>query len=134
MSGIDDLLGGLMGGKGGGGAMAALAPVLGSLLAGGGLGKLLSGFQQQGLGAKTDSWIGTGPNESLSAGDVHAVVGHEQLADIAQKLGISEEQAAEALAEALPEVVDGVSPDGQLPPENELDRIFDSIRQPATAT
>jgi uncharacterized protein YidB (DUF937 family) len=133
MSGIDDLLGGLMGGKGGG-AMAALGPVLGGLLAGGGLEKLLSGFQQQGHGEKADSWIGTGPNEPVSSGEVRDVLGDQQLAEIAQKLGISEDQAADALAEALPEVVDGVSPQGQLPPENELDRIFDSIRQPATAT
>jgi uncharacterized protein YidB (DUF937 family) len=133
MSGIDDLLGGLMGGKGGG-ALAALAPVLGGLLAGGGLEKLLSGFQRQGLGEKADSWIGTGPNEPVSSGEVRDVLGDQQLAEIAQKLGISEDQAADALAEAIPEVVDGVSPQGQLPPENELDRIFDSIRQPATAT
>jgi len=133
MSGIDDLLGGLMGGKGGG-AMGTLGPVLGALLASGGLGKILSGFQQQGLGEKADSWIGTGPNESVSSAEVREALGDAQLAEVAQKLGISEEQAADALAEALPEVVDGVSPEGQLPPENELDRIFDSIRQPASAT
>jgi uncharacterized protein YidB (DUF937 family) len=133
MSGVDDLLGSLVGGKRGG-AMAALAPVVGALLASGGLGKILSGFQQQGLAEKADSWIGTGPNEPVSSGEVREVLGDQQLAEIAQKLGISEDQAAAALAEALPEMVDGVSPQGQLPPENELERIFDSIRQPATAT
>jgi uncharacterized protein YidB (DUF937 family) len=133
MGGIDDLLAGLMGGKGGG-AVAALAPVLGGLLAGGGLGKVLAGFQEQGLSEKTDSWIGTGPNEPIDAGEVRAALGDAQLADIAQKLGITEEQAAQALAETLPQVIDQVSPEGRLRPESELDRIFGSAREPAAAT
>jgi uncharacterized protein YidB (DUF937 family) len=133
MGGIDDLLAGLMGGKGGG-AVAALAPVLGALLAGGGLGKVLAGFQEQGLSEKTDSWIGTGPNEPIDAGEVRAALGDAQLADIAQKLGITEEQAAQALAETLPQVIDQVSPEGRLRPESELDRIFGSAREPAAAT
>ena len=133
MGGIDDLLGGLMGGKGGG-AIAALAPVLGGLLAGGVLEKLLAGFKQQGLADKTDSWIGTGANEPVSGDEVRQVLGSSQLADIAQKLGITEEQAAQALAESLPQVIDGVSPEGHLPPEDELDSLFESIRQPAART
>jgi uncharacterized protein YidB (DUF937 family) len=133
MGGIDDLLGGLMGGKGGG-AIAALAPMLGGLLAGGGLEKLLSGFQRHGLSDKTDSWIGTGPNEPVTGDEVREVLGSAQLADIAQKLGITEQQAAQALAESLPRVIDGVSPEGQLPPEDRLDSLFESIRQPAATT
>jgi uncharacterized protein YidB (DUF937 family) len=133
MGGIDDLLAGLMGGKGGG-AVAALAPVLGGLLAGGGLEKVLAGFQKQGLSEKTDSWIGTGPNEPVDAGEVRAALGDAQLADIAQKLGITEEQAAQALAETLPQVIDQVSPEGRLRPTSELDRIFGSAREPAATT
>ncbi len=133
-SGLESALSGILGGKGGGSAMAMLAPVLGGLLAGGGLGKILSGFQQQGLAEKTDSWIKTGPNEPVSAADVRGALGDEQLADVAQKLGITEEQAAQALAETLPDVVDRVSPEGHLPPEQELDDLFASMREPAAAT
>lgn len=43
---------------------------------------------------------------------------------IAEKLGVPKDQAAQAVAEALPQVVDRVSPDGQLPPQEELDQAF----------
>ena len=41
--------------------------------------------------------------------------------------GVSESQAADAVAQALPEVVDRVSPDGELPPEQDLDAAFDKL-------
>jgi uncharacterized protein YidB (DUF937 family) len=46
---------------------------------------------------------------------------------IAQQLGVSESEAAEAVAQALSEVVDKVSPEGQLPPDQDLDAAFDKL-------
>ena len=43
---------------------------------------------------------------------------------IAEQLGISNEQAADAVAEVLPQVVDRVSPEGELPAETDLDDLF----------
>lgn len=139
--GLADLLGGLAGGKsgatsggGGGGSMlAALVPMLGGLLAGGGLNKILSGFQKQGLSSQASSWVGTGPNEPVTAGQVEQVIGDAEISQIASKLGVSHEQAAEALAEVLPQVVDRVSPGGELPPEQELDDLFAQLAQAAPA-
>jgi uncharacterized protein YidB (DUF937 family) len=130
--GLDDLLGGLLGGGrggggGGGSAMGALMPVLAGLLASGGLSKILSGLKANGLSAQADSWVGTGPNQPVSGRDVEQAVGPEQIQQIAQQLGVSESQAADAVAQALPEVVDKVSPDGQLPPEQDLDAAFDKL-------
>jgi uncharacterized protein YidB (DUF937 family) len=144
MSQLDDLLGSLMGGGGqgssgglgggltgqgggGGGMMGALLPVLGGLLASGGLSKILSGFQAQGAGAEAESWVGTGPNEPVDAAKVEEVVGADQISQIAEQLGISESEAADAVAEALPQVVDKVSPDGKLPPQEELDGVFERL-------
>ena len=152
MSGLDDLLGGLLGGKGagnlggllsglaggrgGGGAspmLGMLLPIVGGLLAGGGLQKVLSGFQAQGLSSQADSWIGTGPNQAITGDQVRAALGDDQVAEIAQKLGVSHDEAASALAEVLPKVVDHASPDGQLKPQSELDSAFDQLRQSAAA-
>lgn len=155
MSQLDDLLGGLLGGKGGGGGLedilgqltggkgggsssgeastatagaggllGALLPLLASFLKNGGLNKVLAGFQQQGQSAQAQSWISTGGNEPVSGGDLENVMGREEIATIAEKLGLSEEETADALAQVLPQVVDKVSPEGQLPPENELDDLF----------
>jgi hypothetical protein len=66
VSNLSDLLGGLLGGggqsQGGGGggkgmaAMAAIAaPMVIKFLQGGGLNKLMSGFQEKGMGDKADS-------------------------------------------------------------------------------
>ncbi len=151
MSQLDDLLGGLLGGRGGGvggilgglaggksggsggGLMAALLPMIGGMLAGGGLSKLLSGFQAQGLSSQADSWVGTGPNEPVTAGQVSQVIGDDQIGQIAERLGVSHDEAAQAIAEVLPQVVDRVSPDGQLPPEQDLNQAFDRLAHATSA-
>jgi uncharacterized protein YidB (DUF937 family) len=148
VSGLDDILGGLMGGKGGsgglgdvlggltgdrgggsGGAMGALLPILAGFLASGGLSKIMGGLKANGLSAQADSWVGTGSNQPVSGRDVEQAMGREQIQQIAQQLGVSEPQAADAVAQALPEVVDKVSPNGQLPPEQDLDAAFDKLAE-----
>jgi uncharacterized protein YidB (DUF937 family) len=156
MSQLDDLLGGLLGGQGGGGGLedilgqltggerggdssgtmaeagaggmlGALLPLIARLLQNGGLNKILSGFQQQGLDSQAASWVGSGSNEPVTGADVDAVVGSEQIDAIARELGLSHEQAADAVAEVLPRVVDRVSPAGELPAESELDDLFSQL-------
>ena len=115
--GIPDSMGGLLG---------SLLPVLGGMLAGGGLQKVISGFQANGLTAQADSWVGTGANEPISGADVRKVVGDEELARIAAQLGVSEDEAADAVAQVLPTVIDTVSPEGRLAPDSELDSAFEA--------
>ena len=57
-----------------GGMLVALAPMLGAALAGGGLQKLLGGFQANGMDDKVQSWVGPGENAPLSAAEVESVV------------------------------------------------------------
>lgn len=124
--GVDDALGGLLGGRGGGG-MSALLPVVAGLLASGGLSKIMGGLKANGLTAEADSWVGTGPNKPVSGPQVEQAVGKEQIQQIAQQLGISESQAADAVAKVLPDVVDKASPEGKLPPDEDLDAAFDKL-------
>jgi uncharacterized protein YidB (DUF937 family) len=129
--GLDDLLGGLAGGRGtaGGGAsvLTALAPVLGSLLASGGLQKLLRQFQAQGMGGKASSWLSTGENEPLTGEEVRHVVGEDTVRDAATRLGVSEDEAASDLAMLIPRIVDRASPDGQLLDDQQLDDAFGKL-------
>lgn len=157
MSQLDDLLGSLLGGKGdnggglgdilgqltgtqagdgsigttagGGGALGALLPLLASFLKNGGLNKILSGFQQQGLGSQAASWVGTGANEPVSGAQVQQVLGSDEIAAVAQQFGISNDQAADAVAQVLPQLVDHVSPQGELPAESDLDDLFARVAQ-----
>lgn len=56
-------------------------------------------------------------------------VGDDEIDRIAEKLGVPKEQAAQAVAEVLPQVVDRVSPNGQLPPQEGLGQAFSRLAQ-----
>jgi uncharacterized protein YidB (DUF937 family) len=135
--GLGGILGGLVGIGGTTGAQAGgmgsllgrLLPMLGGMLAGGGLQKVLSGFEANGLSAQVDSWVGDGENEPLSGAEVRKVVGEDELAKIATKLGVSEDDAAAAIAQVLPEVVNKVSPDGHLGSTSDLDSAFGALEE-----
>ena len=114
--GIGSLLGGGRGGGGGGaGVIGALAPALIGMLAGGGLSKIMSGLSSAGMDDKAKSWVSNDANKPLSPDDVKQVVDHDQIAQVAQKAGISHDEAAGVIAQALPAIVNHLTPDGQLP-------------------
>ena len=94
--------------------MGGFGDLVGSL-AGGGLEKAISQIDEKGLGDKAKSWIGTGANEAISSDQVKDVLENDQIEAVATKLGVTPDQAADAIAEYLPKIVDQVSPDGKLP-------------------
>ena len=103
-------------------------PATGSLAPGGfgdagglgGLGALIEQLQKAGLGAQASSWIGTGPNMAVERDDIANAFGRERLEQIAAQAGISEEEASGGLAALLPEVVDRLTPQGQVPGLDDL--------------
>jgi uncharacterized protein YidB (DUF937 family) len=80
----------------------------------GGISGLIQGFQKQGLSAVMQSWIGTGQNLPITAAQIATVVGPENLKNIAAKFGMTPEQAQQKLSTLLPQVVDKLTPNGQL--------------------
>jgi uncharacterized protein YidB (DUF937 family) len=80
----------------------------------GGIEGLLNMFRQSGLAQHADSWVGTGANMPLSANDLSKVVGSSTLSDIAAKLGMPVNQAGSAMAQLLPELVNHLTPQGQV--------------------
>lgn len=118
MSLLDSLkqaAGGVLGQQSGG-AQGAVVNEIGSLIQQhGGLNGLLGKFQQSGLGAQVASWVGTGPNQPITAQHVMTALGSSQVGQIAQKLGIDPQQAASHLANLLPQVVNHLTPNGQVP-------------------
>jgi uncharacterized protein YidB (DUF937 family) len=81
----------------------------------GGITGLIDSFHQNGLGGLVSSWIGTGQNLPISAEQIQAVLGSSQVANLAAKARISPEQAKAELSKLLPQVMDKLSPNGQLP-------------------
>ncbi len=86
----------------------------------GGLGGLVQSFQQGGLGEIVNSWVSTGQNLPISAEQIGAVLGSGTLQNIAAQLGVLPEQASGSLAELLPQVIDHLTPNGQLPQGGDL--------------
>ena len=117
-SGAQGALGGLLGGAAGGGSgspLTALIPVVTGMLAGGGLSKILSGMSAAGLDDKAKSWVSTGESKPISADEVKQVVDKSQIDEVAAKAGVSHDEAAGLIAQALPAMVDHVTPDGTVP-------------------
>ena len=89
----------------------------------GGMDAVMDKFRQKGLGRQAQSWMSTGDNETIDGGSVEQVVGREELQQMARRLGVPEEQVAQAFAEIMPEMVDKMTPDGQMP--QEADAVLD---------
>ncbi|MCF3183961.1 DUF937 domain-containing protein [Streptomyces polychromogenes] len=141
---LGSLLGGLLGGgqggsggaagSGGGNILGALIGALAGGGAGGGqaaggvdnpLGGLLDMLAKSGLADQAQSWIGTGENQPVSGAQIKEALPDDALRQAAQQAGVSTDEAADQLAQALPQAVDRLTPSGQVPTES----LEDIIRQ-----
>ena len=87
----------------------------------GGIEGIIKRFQESGLEGILKSWISTDEeNQPISANQVVEVVGQENMSQAAEKVGVSELDASNLLAEYLPKMVDMLTPNGQLPDLNNL--------------
>jgi uncharacterized protein YidB (DUF937 family) len=129
---LDAVLGAVAGGQGGeqggglgaGGSQGALLNVVIAMLANGqqqggggigGLGDLIGRFTRGGMGDVIGSWIAHGQNAPISADELSNVLGSDVMGQLAQQLGLSHGDAAAQLAQALPQAVDRLTPNGQAP-------------------
>ena len=81
----------------------------------GGVQGLVNQFEQKGLGGIAQSWVGTGPNQPVSAAQLLHVLGSDNVAQFAGKLNVSQEELLNKLSELLPEHVDKMTPGGVIP-------------------
>lgn len=81
----------------------------------GGLGSLVQDFHDKGLGNVVSSWIGTGPNQPITAAQVESVLGTDRVRTIAGKLGLPPAAVTTGLAAVLPHVIDKLTPEGRVP-------------------
>ena len=119
-------------GTAGGGLGGLLQGPLGGLLAGGAAGSVLGGglndllkqFQQSGLSDVAQSWVGTGPNKEIAAGDLSKVLGEDQIKALMTHSGLSRDELVAGLSQQLPELINQLTPNGRLPTEHEVSRII----------
>ncbi len=106
------ILDGLIGGVVGAGVTAMVSKFVESH---GGVQGIVSQFQEKGLADTVSSWVGRGANQAVSAEQIGSVLGGETLTKLAGTFGISADQITAQLAEHLPEVINQLTPNGQVP-------------------
>jgi len=105
---FDGVLGGVIG-------AGMVSVVNGIIEKHGGLQGVVSEFENNGLGGTVRSWVGTGPNQSISPDDVHRVLGPELMQQLSEKSGLSVQDLAQKLSHVLPQAVDTLTPQGVVP-------------------
>jgi uncharacterized protein YidB (DUF937 family) len=83
---------------------------------------LLQQFEETGHGEQARSWISSGGNAPLSASDIEQTFGADTIDAIAQQVGLSRGELLAGLAEALPQAVDQMTPEGRMPSPDEWSR------------
>jgi uncharacterized protein YidB (DUF937 family) len=87
----------------------------------GGLGGLVETFKNKGLGDIMSSWISTGQNQPISSDQIQQILGSDMIQQFAKKLGASNADVSGGLANLLPDLIDKLTPKGQLPEKNVLE-------------
>ncbi len=81
----------------------------------GGLTGIIDAFKSKGLGDLVASWVSTGKNLPVSAEQILQVLGPEKIGQIAQKAGMSGEALSQQLSVYLPQIIDKLTPNGEMP-------------------
>lgn len=86
----------------------------------GGIQGLLGRFQECGMGEHVASWVGQGENLPIVGDQIRQAFGSEQLEALAQQAGIPAEHASSGLAALLPDLINHLTPNGQVPADGEI--------------
>jgi uncharacterized protein YidB (DUF937 family) len=95
----------------------------------GGLPGLVEAFKNNGLGNIVSSWISTGKNMPISADQVLQTLGPDKIQKIAQKLGMSSEDLSQHLSQLLPQIIDKLTPNGNMPNPSVLEEGLNMLKK-----
>jgi uncharacterized protein YidB (DUF937 family) len=107
------MLNGLLGGSVGNAEVSALVEAIEQH---GGVQGFVEQFEKRGLGSTVRSWVDSGPNQPISADQVHRALGSGTLLQLAVKAGLSVPELTQKLAQVLPLAIDRLTPNGLLRP------------------
>lgn len=107
------------------------AMLSGLLSEAGGIEGLMSQFQSAGFSSQFASWVSTGENQPLSEDQMQSAIGAEALQGLASKLGMNTGTVLPLLAQFLPQVIDKLTPQGQIadnhPSSGQLQSVLTSV-------
>ena len=111
---IGAMLGGAGAGgeQGGGGVQEALSGLIASQ---GGVQGLAQKFESGGMGNVFSSWVSNGENQPVAPDALHGLLGPEAVQALTEKTGLPVATLLPMLAQYLPQIINSVTPQGQLP-------------------
>jgi uncharacterized protein YidB (DUF937 family) len=121
-----NVLSGMLGGTQPQGQSPLLQVAMNLIQQNGGLPGILAKFQQAGLGQHADSWVSTGANLPISADQLKQVLGSGAIGQIAGQLGLDHAQVSGGLAQMLPQLINQLTPNGQVP-ANHADLLSEGL-------
>jgi uncharacterized protein YidB (DUF937 family) len=122
---FQDILGKIGGQQGTEGGVATIQKLFGAKQMQGVLNKLRS----NGCSKQVQSWIGKGRNQPISSADVQRAVDPAMLQQCAQEQGMSPKDLCGLVAQALPEMVSEVTPDGKMPSQDPFTQGMSAFRK-----
>jgi uncharacterized protein YidB (DUF937 family) len=127
---LDDILG-MVGGKGG--AATVFGAISHLMEENGGLNGLLKKFQDSGMSEAVGSWIGLGENQKIDASNIMQVLGSDKIQSLAKQFGLDQNNFASQIAGMLPQVIDQLTPDGEVPGDNNvIGQAFEALKSSLT--
>jgi uncharacterized protein YidB (DUF937 family) len=94
---------------------------------GGGLAEIVSSLRSGDLADVVSSWLGSGDNLAVAPAQLESALGSDKISAFAEQAGISGSEASTLLSGILPQLVDKLSPDGQLPDAGGLERMLGGL-------
>jgi uncharacterized protein YidB (DUF937 family) len=109
MAGLEGMLGGAVGAE----VVSAMSSFIQQH---GGVQGVVAQLEQQGLGGAAKSWIGTGPNQPITAAQITQAFGNSGvIGQLAAKVGMSPQDLTQKIAQHLPSAIDRLTPGGTVP-------------------
>ena len=90
----------------------------------GGLQGLIDNFKSNGMEDAVSSWIKTGPNKEITQDQLEKGLGKENVDEIAKQADMPRETVTEKLSEILPNLVDKLTPNAEIPDKNMLEKAL----------
>ena len=134
--GLGDILGSVLGGQrsqsgfgGKGMLIAVLMPmVLSWIKRNGGLSGALSKITGMGYENQARSWMSNSePNDNLDPNEINRLFDENEIQQVAAQTGANDSEVRQGLAELLPEVMNQLTPNGNLDNEKEANQEIDQI-------
>jgi len=104
-----------LGSAGGADVGATMGDLAGAIDESGGLDGLVAKLRDGGLDHEVDSWVSTGPNQSVEPERLGDALGPETVQRLSNKTGLDVSALLPLLAAFLPQLINMLTPNGQTP-------------------